>query len=114
MLRARRSRWMPLLALAVFLVAQPVAGCVALCLFEHHLSPGHAEADGAMTMTGAACHAGGGAVQRLAVHLSAPVDTSRAPVLSLPADRRAPSDTTGPASLHPATPTLDPPPPRLA
>ncbi|HEX3274926.1 MAG TPA: hypothetical protein VHR43_08740 [Gemmatimonadales bacterium] len=115
MLRALRSCRIPLLALAVFLVAQPVAGCVALCLFEHHLTAGHAEAGGAMAMTGAACHAGAaGAVQRLAIHVPAPVDTSRAPVLpNLPA-RRSEPPRSQPAALHPAAPALEPPPPRLA
>jgi hypothetical protein len=115
MLRALRSRRIPLLALAVFLVAQPVVGCVALCLFEHHLTPGHEVAGGTMTMTGAACHAAaGGAVQRLAIHVPAPVDTSWAPVLPDPPSRRAELLRSRPASLHRSAPALDPPPPRLA
>jgi hypothetical protein len=115
MLRALRSRRFPLLALAVLLVAQPVVGCVALCLFEHHEASGHAAAAGPMTMAGAVCHPGpGGALQRLSIQVPNPVDTSRAPVLAVaPAGRSDPLPAYV-SPLRPLAPSLDPPPPRLS
>jgi hypothetical protein len=115
MFRALRSRRFPLLVLAVFLVAQPVVGCVALCLFEHHEPAAHPASAGPMTMGGSVCHTGaGGAVQRLSIQVPAPVDTSRAPTLVAAPDRRVEPLRSRPNPLRPTAPSLDPPPPRRA
>jgi hypothetical protein len=115
MFRALRSRRVPLLALAVFLVAQPVAACMALCLFEHHEPVAHTAAGGPMTMAGTVCHAAaGGSVQPLSIQVPAPVDTSRAPALAVAPGIRIEPLLSPAHPLQPAAPGLDPPPPRLA
>ena len=68
MLRALRSRGFALTTLVAFLVAQPVVGCVALCLFGTHHAEAHAmgEMDRQSASVGTdACHTSNvGAMER--------------------------------------------------
>ncbi len=117
MLHALRSRGFALATLTAFLVAQPVVGCAALCLFGTHHAGAHATtgADrGHPTLGNVACHTSDvGAVQREPIQVISPVQPAYAPVIAV-----APARWVEPVRDLPTPPRLishsvEPPPPRL-
>jgi len=115
MLQTLRSRGFALATLAAFLLAQPVVGCAALCLFKNHHAahamPGGNRGSSALNTS--ACHTTGtGTVQRDPVPALSPMAPARAPVIAV-----APARWVEPVRTLPTPPRLishkvEPPPPR--
>jgi hypothetical protein len=112
-----RSRGFALATLAAFLLAQPVVGCAALCLFHGHHAGAHAmpgRTPGSSALNTSACHTTGtSAVQREPAPVLSPMVPARAPVLAV-----APIRWVEPARSLPTSPrlisrTVEPPPPRF-
>jgi len=115
MFHALRSPRFSVLALAAFLLAQPVVGCAALCLLERHHA-GHEMTDmgGGVASGGAACHTGiTDADQRHPAQTLSPMEPALEPVLAA-----APVSSVEPLTALPALPpqvsrSVEPPPPRI-
>ena len=116
MLLALRSRTLALATLAAFLLAQPVVGCAALCLFRSHHAGAHTMPGGnrgSSALNNTACHTTDtGAVQSGPVQTLSPMAPARAQVIAV-----APAGWVEPVRTHPTPPrlishTLEPPPPR--
>ena len=115
MLQALRSRWFAFLSLAAFLLAQPVVGCAAVCLFErHHGQHEMAGMGGSAATDGTACHTGvADADHHGTLQTLSPMMPARVHVIAA-----VPSEAVEPLDLSPTLPplvsrTVEPPPPRL-
>jgi len=117
MLQALRSRSFALVTLAAFMLAQPVVGCAALCLFEGHHARAHAMPGmnhGERALGNSACHTTStGAVQRDPLQALSPMEPARALVIAV-----APARSVQPVRTLPTPPrlishTVEPPPPRF-
>jgi hypothetical protein len=117
MLKALRSRHFALATLAAFLLAQPVAACAALCLFERHHAVAHSmprTSGENSALAGSTCHTtSAGAVQRDAFQILSPMAPTRAALLAV-----APARWVEPVRILPTPPrlishTVEPPPPRF-
>jgi hypothetical protein len=112
-----RSRGFALTTLVAFLVAQPVVGCLALCLLGTHHPAAHAMAGmapgGSSTVGTDGCHASNiGAVQRDAIQPLSPMEPVAVAVIAF-----APARSIEPAHAIPAAPAVifpavESPPPR--
>jgi hypothetical protein len=118
MLHALRSRGFALATLVAFLVAQPVVGCVALCLFGTHHSGAHTMsgmARGDSSVGPDACHTSNvGVLQRDPIQPLSPMVPAHAAVIAF-----APARTVAPATTRPTLPrvvshAVESPPPRIA
>jgi hypothetical protein len=116
MLRTLRSRGVALATLMAFLAAQPVVGCVALCLFGAHHAGAHAMAGmdrGGSTVGTDACHTSDtGSIQRDPIQPLSPMAPAPAAVIAF-----APARSVDPVHALPALPriiarTVESPPPR--
>jgi hypothetical protein len=116
MLRRLRSQWLASFTLTAFLFAQPVVGCAALCLLEHHHAlHGTAGIDGGAVSGQVACHLGLDDAGRhgTAQTLSPMEPAGQSPVVRVAAMRAGVSE--APLTATPQVfPKVDPPPPRLA
>ena len=117
MLQTLRSRSFALATLAAFLLAQPIVGCAALCLFERHHAGAHAMPGmnrGSSALNISACHTTDtGAVQRDPFQALSPMEPARAPVIAM-----APARWVEPVRTLSTPPrlishTVEPPPPRF-
>jgi hypothetical protein len=117
MLHALRSRCFAFATLAAFLLAQPVAACAALCLFENHHAVAHSMPDtssGNPALTGSTCHTtSAGAVQRDRIQLLSPMAPTRVALLAVAPTRWVEPVRTLPAPPRLVSRTVEPPPPRL-
>jgi len=111
-----RSRGFALTTLVAFLVAQPVVGCLALCLLGTHHPAAHVAGmahGGSSTVGTDACHASNiGAVQRDPIQPLSPMEPVAAAVIAF-----APARSIEPAHAIPAapaviSPAVESPPPR--
>jgi hypothetical protein len=115
MFQALRSRRFAFLALAAFLLAQPAAGCAALCLIQrHHSQHEMAGMGGSAATSSTACHTGvADADHHSSVQdLSPMVPASAAVIAAVPTVAVDPLDVR-PALPSPVSRTVEPPPPRL-
>lgn len=111
-----RSRRFAFLALAAFLLAQPVVGCAALCLLErHHAEQGMAGMGGGPAASGGTtCHTGvTDADHHAPAQTLSPMEPARPAVIAA-----APADSVEPVALHSSKLPLvsypvEPPPPRF-
>jgi hypothetical protein len=117
MLQTLRSRSFALATLAAFLLAQPVVGCAALCLFEGHHAGAHAMPGmnhGKPALGNTACHTtDSGAVQKGPLQVLSPMEPARALVIAV-----APARWVEPVRNLSTPPrlishTVEPPPPRF-
>jgi hypothetical protein len=117
MIRSFRSPRLACLALAAFLLAQPVVGCAALCLLDRHHAGQHAMPDmagGTAAVDGTACHTGvADADRHTPVQSLSPMEPAREPVIAA-----AGAEAVQPPEASPLLPplvsrTVEPPPPRL-
>ena len=115
--RALRSRSFAFLTLACFALAQPVAACAALCLFQRHGAAAHAMppmTGGNPALDGGTCHTtSASAVQGDPLQILSPMVPTRAVILAV-----APTRLVEPAQARTAAPrlishTVEPPPPRF-
>jgi hypothetical protein len=114
MIQALRSRGLAFLALAGFLLAQPVVGCAALCLLQRHHDHEMAEMGGSAASGRTACHTGvADADHHGSIQTLSPMVPVREPVVATaPTDRVTQLEV--PPTLPPLiSPTVEPPPPRL-
>jgi hypothetical protein len=116
-MQSLRSHGFALATLAAFLLAQPVVGCAALCLFARHHAGAHAmpgRNPGSSALDNSACHTTNtGAVQRDPVPALSPMEPARAPVIAA-----APARWVEPVRTLPTPPrlisrTVESPPPRF-
>jgi hypothetical protein len=116
MLQRLRSPWLASFTLTALLLAQPVVGCAALCLLEHHHAQhGTTAIDGGAVSGQVACHTGvdGAARHGTAQTLSPMEPADRSPVVRVAAMRAELPEALPTVSPH-VFPKVDPPPPRLA
>ena len=115
MLRALRSSRLAGLTLAAFLIAQPVVGCALLCLVDNHQGLHEMAGMAAPVATdNAACHTG---IDTASPHGPAQTLSFMEPAGTPPAVRPArvvvAVPVARPSPTPQASPSLDPPPPRL-
>jgi hypothetical protein len=115
MFHAVRSPRFSVLALAAFLLAQPVVGCAALCLLERHHAEHEMTGMGGGVVSGrGACHTGiTDADQHHPAQTLSPMEPALEPVLAA-----APVSSVEPLTALPALPpqvsrSVEPPPPRI-
>jgi hypothetical protein len=115
--QALRSRRFALATLAAFLLAQPVAACAALCLFERHHDVAHSMPGMSRdnpALAGSTCHTtSAGGVQQDRFQILSPMAPTRAALLAV-----APARWVEPVRILPASPPVisrrvEPPPPRV-
>jgi hypothetical protein len=116
MLQALRSRIFAFATLTTFLLAQPVVGCAALCLFQTHHAAAHgmpAGNHGRPTLGGGGCHTiDAGTGQRGPLQVLSPMEPAGGPVIVLAPARWVEPAQTLPARPSPITRSVEPPPPR--
>jgi hypothetical protein len=118
MLHALRSRGFAVATLLAFLVAQPVVGCVALCLFGAHHTGAHAMAGmnrGNTSLGTDACHTSNvGAIQHDPIQPLSPMEPVAAAVIAF-APARSIEPIHAIATLPPiVSRAVESPPPRIA
>jgi hypothetical protein len=115
MLRRLRTPWLASFTLTAFLLAQPVVGCAALCLLEHHHAVhGTAGTDGGAVTGQEACHLGLDDSRHGTAQTLSPMEpTGQSPVVRVAAMRAEVPE--APVTAAPQVfPKVDPPPPRFA
>jgi hypothetical protein len=114
----RTRRRFALATLTAFILVQPALACAALCVLDRHFAVSHSAAGmdrDNPALTQADCHVtGNGSVQRSPLPVISPMEPGQATVIALaPLAWVEPLGTLA-SSFRSISPSIEPPPPRLA
>jgi hypothetical protein len=114
----RTRRHFALATLTAFILVQPTLACAALCMLDRHFAVSHSAAGmerDTPTVGQADCHVtGNGAVQRSPLPVISPMQPGQATIIALAPLGWVEPLATLPASYRSNSPSIEPPPPRLA